>query len=106
MSFEAGLQAIENGEVFAAITDGYLILYEVGAPWYATAPLWIEQMVLRLEETPGNYNTVLRAIDALVDYHGCVGAVTGNAVGRRGLTRAYERDGYTVAAIQLLKEKN
>jgi hypothetical protein len=105
VDWHAGWEAIEQGATPAVIVDSYLVVYEVGSPWYVTAPLLLEQLVLRLDPTPGNYSSVLNALDALATHHKCVGVVAGNSVGRRALTRAYERGGYTVAAIQLIKEK-
>jgi hypothetical protein len=53
VDWHAGYRAIGNGDVQAVIVDGYLLIYDVGTPWYASTPFIIEQMVLRLVPRQG-----------------------------------------------------
>jgi hypothetical protein len=101
--WSAGWNAIERGEIPAVIVDGYLVVYDMGAPWYSFTPLLFEQMVLRLDPQPGNYSVVHKALEQLAARHKCGGVIAGNAVGRKALTRAYERAGFKTIATQLHK---
>lgn len=92
---ELGMSRIMDGTVGAAILAGYVLVYGVQPYWYSNAPVLYEQMLVKLDRT-GSFPAYVAALKKLGAYHECVGLMTGNGVGRPGLTRLYEREGFKV----------
>jgi len=104
-SVSALFQSIKGGKVGAVITGGYLLVYDYGPTLYSYQPILIEHLVIKLRpQGAGDFNAVTQALDELARRHGCVGIFTGNAVGRAGLTRLYERSGFHQVTVGLYKE--
>ena len=99
------LNLILTGEVKAALVEGFLILYEVGVPWYSEHSLVLsEMMVLRV--TPGgDFQVVPQFLESKGRFYGCDFVCVGTALAHNdlALARMYERSGYHVEAMQLIK---
>lgn len=106
VDWDAAYSALLTGKVYSVICDGYLVVYDVGAPWYSSTPLLLEEMVCRLGSKPGNFRTVIATLERLAVLHSCKAIICGNAIGRRSLTTAYSRGGFKTIAVQIYKEIN
>lgn len=86
----------------ARVIDGFLILYDVGKPWYMDVPVLIEDMILRIEKTGSPVSVAIQALDILAQENGCPAIAAGDTqVGY--MTPHYINHGYTVIGTQLLK---
>jgi hypothetical protein len=85
---------------------GYLIVFDIGAPWYSPDKKVLEEMlVARLDPTPGRIRDVVSALSAVAHANGCVGIAVGNALTFDGrLARVYERFGFNPEALSLYKD--
>lgn len=100
----AGYTAIMEGRVKAVIADGYLIVYDVGPTVFTDKPILFENLVVKLGKFPGRITAVPEALEQLARNHNCIAIASGNSVGRRGLSRVYERAGFKALSTQFYKE--
>ncbi|OZI20061.1 hypothetical protein CAL26_21135 [Bordetella genomosp. 9] len=103
VDFDYGWQTINNGDVAAALTHGYLVVYDITPTWYCPHNLFIEQMVLRVEDRPGFLRRVIAAMEDEARRWGCAGIATGDAMGI-AMSAAYRRAGYSPVVSQFYKE--
>lgn len=62
----------------AWIVDGYLVMFDIGAPWHSNARYLIEELILKIQVTD---RPVTVAIDALSEFarrHNCTAVVAGD----------------------------
>lgn len=98
-------QALQAGRHKWVAYQGYLIVFDVGSPWYAPDALVLQEMlVLRYEDGPGNFRHVIAMLQALAEENGCVGISAGTALTTDPrLTRVYQRLGFQVEAQSLFR---
>lgn len=100
----AGYESIMEGKVKAVIAEDYLIVYDVGPTVFTNKSILFENLVVKLGKFPGRITAVPEALDQLARKHNCVAIASGNSVGRRGLSRVYERAGFKPLSTQFYKE--
>lgn len=84
---------------------GYVILVTADVPWYSRERFLQELLVTRIDEGPGDYNVVLRSLEALAHRAKASAIVVGDAFTLDDrLQRVYEHDGYRREATSLIKE--
>ena len=90
----------------AVLDDSYLLIYNVGSPWYSTSSVLSEEMVLRLR--PGShFSVVTDYLDDLAEHYDCDLILVGGALSRssRAITRLYQRQGFTVEGVPQLSKR-
>lgn len=99
------LDYISETDYAYIVEDTFLVIYEIGSPWYTTARFLNEKLVLALKPG-GNFTDVTdfleerrRAEDAVLTVVG-----TALAISDRALVRLYSREGFTGEVITLVKE--
>jgi len=88
------------------LDDSYLLIYNVGSPWYSTSSVLVEEMVLRLQ--PGShFSVVTDYLDDLAEHYDCDLILVGGALSRssRAITRLYQRQGFTVEGVPQLSKR-
>jgi len=83
---------LKRGELRAALMDGYLLVYDVGAPWSSKQELLYEFLLTRALPG-GTFNDAIEGMRYIAKVNGCIGVISGNGVLRPGLSRLYERAG-------------
>lgn len=98
------LTSILEGDSMSALVDGFLVIYDVGVPWYSPERMLEEVMVLRVYPG-GDFFNVPKFLEAKAKVHGCTMVSVGTALARSdaALIKLYEQAGYNVAAVQLTK---
>lgn len=87
------------------LNDSHLLVYSVGAPWFAGQDVWlIEQFYMRVGR--GSSDAALDAVDELGRSLGCSTVVFGTSLAPsdKALGRLLERRGYLPQSSQLIKE--
>lgn len=87
----------------AVINDGFLILYDVGPPWYSSKCYLIEDLILRIGDSVDGVDGAIKCLDTLKEFHGCVLIAAGDTQGGRMLN-SYFNNGYGILGHQLIKE--
>ena len=95
---------IAGGHIPAVIIDeAFLVVYNVGSPWYAERTFLQELMVLRVG--PGSsFDAVCDILEDLANEHDATEIIVGSALARhpRALSRMYQRRGYAIMDIPTL----
>lgn len=103
--FDFAANSVASGAVEGMIVDSYLVIFTVASLWVSPTPVFIELMLMRLDERPaGNFDSVRGCMEALAAERGCSAIVLGNAYLRPGLTRRYEKRGYRYSNMEIIKE--
>lgn len=90
-------ERIRNGSVRHFLVDEtYVLVYDVGSPWYSWETMIEEMLVVRLATGTGTIDGVVSVLVALAAVHGAQGIVVGNSLARypRALERLYTRHGF------------
>jgi hypothetical protein len=98
---------IANGSDFEVLlVSGYLLAYQIGAPWYSDGDVFYEQLLLKVDPAAHSIRPVLRAMENIARGAGCVGIAVGTALNSSDerLARVYHRAGYSTQAHALYKE--
>jgi hypothetical protein len=100
------MRALRHYDMHMVLVGGYLLVYDVGSPWYAPDRVTLEELtVFRVSETPRSFRvipeTLLRIAAAIPN---CTGIVVGTSFTRDArLKRVYQRYGFAVEAEQLYR---
>lgn len=90
----------------AYIVDGYLVVYELGTPWYATDDVLFiaEQLVLRIAVS-GDFAAIPAFLERKGREAGCQMAIAGTALARsdKALASLYNSSGFTTEGYSLTK---
>lgn len=99
-------QRLMLGEQPALITDGYLVVYDVGPIWSGTVKMVNELYVVGLGDakTRGPLSSVVKALMAVAEAEGAHGVCVGNASGDNRLSRFYKAQGFVGIGDQFYKE--
>jgi len=85
------------------INDGYMILFDVGSPWYTKERFLIEELILRIGPSTDGVRGAIRCLDKLARLHECCAVAAGDTqVGY--MVPHYEAEGFRVLGQQLFKE--
>lgn len=89
----------------AYIVGGYLVVYEIGTPWYSKELFLHELLVLRLYRQ-GDFRVVPTFLASEAREAGAVVACAGTALALsdRALASLYHRSGFKTEALSLTKE--
>lgn len=90
-------ERIRNGSVrHLLIDETYVLVYDVGSPWYSREVMIEEMLVVRLATGTGTIDGVVSVLVALAAVHGAQGIAAGNSLARypRALERLYTRRGF------------
>lgn len=94
-------QAANDGR--AVMIHGYLLVFAVCVPWHMTQPIIMEELVLRVHDTPFPVSVVTDYLDALKAEHGAAFIAAGD--GQVGaMSKHYLASGYQTLGIQFIKE--
>ena len=88
------------------VVGPYLVAYAVHTPWYSDEEVLCDLIVMRLNDDPGSLSDVTNFLEdeaRRLDVR-WVAVGTLLAPQDQSLVRAYQRQGYEVAATQLVKE--
>lgn len=90
---------------YMELVEGYLVCYAIDVPWYATKPVLMEMLVLRLY-AGGTLRGVTNFLEDQARLHQCnyVAVGTTLAASDELLAAGYQRKGYQTGAIQMVKE--
>lgn len=95
-------RAIKQGRAF--ISNGFFLMVDVGSDWYSDQRYLIEQIILRVYDTPHKVASVIPDLDKLAEQFDCVLTVVGDTqIGY--MTPHYTRAGYSTLGTQLVKER-
>ncbi|MHA6903321.1 hypothetical protein ACJBUE_20905 (plasmid) [Ralstonia syzygii subsp. celebesensis] len=96
---------IRERQVESVISEGYLVVFAVGVPWYSPAARFLEElMVMRLDPQPGRFRVVVQTLLKLAARASCDGVAAGTALTADArLRRVYERFGFRAEADSLFK---
>lgn len=85
--------------------EGYLVCYVIDVPWFTDKPTLIEMLVVRVR-SGGRFHHVTQFLEQQAKLHQCNYAAVGTmlAASDTSLAALYGRHGYSVGAIQLIKE--
>lgn len=99
----SGLQSFIERSCAVEVGD-YLILYDVGTPWYSKTPHFFEELTIRFQRVFDNpVSDAVRAMKHLALAHGAKVIMVGDTqVGL--MVNHYQADGYNVIGTQLLKD--
>lgn len=87
------------------VDDDFVILYELGVPWYNHSYRVLSESLVIALRTGKNYRKVLSALDILATAHKCEAVVVGDALTQNGrLASVYERAGFRRESSQFIKE--
>lgn len=87
----------------AVINDGYMILFDIGSPWYTPRRFLIEELILRIGPSIDGVRGAIRCLDELARLHECCAVAAGDTqVGY--MVPHYEAEGFHVLGQQLFKE--
>lgn len=93
--------AIAQGK--AVMHNGFLILFDVGSPWYTTQKFLIEELILRVYDSDAHVSTAIQQLERLREEHGCVAIAAGDTqVGY--MAQHYEAEGYRRIGYQYMKD--
>lgn len=98
---------IISGNVPSVILDeAYLLVYNIGSPWYTQELILVEEMVLRIGKG-SHFSVVTDYLADLAEEHGCRVQLVGGALARssRAITRLYQRQGFTVEGVPQLSKR-
>lgn len=94
-------QAANDGR--AVMIHGYLLVFAVCVPWHMIQPIIMEELVLRVHDTPFPVSVVTDYLDALKAEHGAAFIAAGD--GQVGaMSKHYLASGYQTLGIQFIKE--
>lgn len=102
---DRALDAIASGTINAVLSDGYLIVYDIGQTWHSYGTYVVEQLVRRIDPGPGNLRSVLATLEALRQNHAAAGIITGVSTSDPRMDRFYRRAGFTPIGAQYIKER-
>lgn len=97
---------LRHENIPAVIVDGYLIAFQLGAPWYSPKAVYLNEcLVLRLGDRAGNFRVVPETLLRLArGIPQCVGICVGTALTRDDrLARVYQRFGFQPEAQSLFR---
>lgn len=96
VDIDKAVEVIVNNVVDAVIVDeAYLVVYEIGIPWYSDKEVLLELLVLRIGEG-SSFTAVTDTLDDLAYENDVVYTFVGSAFARspRALSRLYSRQGF------------
>ena len=100
------MTALQSGDMHMVLVGGYLLVYDLGSPWYAPHKVLLEELtVFRVDEKPRSFRvipeTLIRMAAAIPQ---CTGIVVGTSfVSDARLRRVYQRYGFQVEAESLIR---
>lgn len=99
------LTSILEGDTLSALVDGYLVMYEIGSPWYNPDLTMLEEVMVIQVYPGGSFGSVTSFFESKAKAFGCKLIAVGTALAKndRALCKMYEAAGYKVAAVQLTK---
>lgn len=89
---------IVDHEVDSVIVDNaFLVVYDIGEPWYVQKTVLRELMVLRIGEG-SSFNAVCDLLDDIAEFYECTDILVGTALAKypRALVRKYQARGYSL----------
>lgn len=105
VDWEHAKQVLRDRAAFAqvVVNDGYMILFDVGSPWYTTRRFLIEELILRIGPSEQGVSGAIRCLELLARSHECCAIAAGDTqVGY--MVPHYQAEGFTVLGQQLFKE--
>ncbi len=105
LSLQEALEGVFSSD-HAYIVGSYLVLYDIGSPWYSPKTYLVEQLVLNLSPTRADFSVVAKFLEQAGREAGVDAVVVGTALARsdRALARLYQLSGFKVEALTLTKE--
>lgn len=99
------MHALRTGDFHVVYVKGYVLVFNVGSPWYAPERLILEEMtVFRVGDKPADFRVVPQTLLHLARVLNCHGVVVGTSfTNDPRLRRVYERYGFKVEAEALIR---
>lgn len=100
------LDQIMTGVVDAVIVEEtYLLVYDVGAPWYSKDIILAEMLVLKVYEGGARFHHLAEALEQLARENEATAITVGTALAQSdaALSRLYKRHGFQIEAYSLYK---
>lgn len=90
----------------AYIVGNYLVVYEIGQPWYSSKTFLHEMLVLNLSPTRADFSVVPEFLEQRGREAGVSAVIVGTALARhdKALASLYSRHGFNTEALTLTKE--
>lgn len=87
----------------AILHDGFLILYDIGRPWYCTTDMLIEELTLKIGPSEHGPAGAIRLLESIAREAGVPAMVVGDAQTGR-MVPHYTAAGFEPLGVQLWKE--
>lgn len=101
ITYECGIRhAIHEGRAW--MIHGYFVMVDVGSDWYTTKKYLIEQLVLRVHDTPYKVRDVVDCLDTIREHYKADAIIVGDTqIGH--MTPIYQAAGFKTIGTQLMK---
>lgn len=87
----------------AVVEQGYLIVFDVGRPWYSKENFLLEDLIIRIEPTTAPVQVAIDALSVLATERRCVAVIAGDTqIGY--MAPKYLASGFVTLGTQLMKE--
>lgn len=105
VDLEHVLGTILSGALPCAIVDGYLVMYDHGAPWYNPNIIVLEEVMVITVQPGGEFRNVVRFLESKGRLHSASFVAVGTALAQTDslLARKYSALGFQQSAVQLAK---
>lgn len=103
--FYAFAQVLQGRLNAVVVEDTYVLVYNLGSPWYSPATFLEECLVLRVYDGDADFSAVTQALEGLAKHHGAkaIASATALAKSDRALSRMYQRAGFIPIGTRLYK---
>lgn len=99
-------RVLRDGHINVVLVGGYLLVYDVGTPWYSPDLVMLEELtVFRVDPKPASFRVIPQALlQIAAGIPNCTRVVVGTSYVRdHRLRRVYERYGFKVEAEALYR---
>lgn len=105
LDLDAAMQSLYQFDHAYVVNESYLVVYELGIPWYSSSLMLSEQLVLQLSSN-SDFAVVPSFLEQAGREAGASLVETGTALAKSdaALASLYKRAGFTQAALALTKE--